>query len=383
MSDTINVIMDNNKTYKQYFKPKGESTMAKMKYWDQGNSQWVALDQKNSDKLGGVDAADYQLKTEVQQVDNKIGDLSTLETTIKTDIVNALNEVQTEVNNIDLTSLIDDSAGVGVTDKAWSADKIFTEFKTKVTDQLGAADGIATLDSAGLVPAAQIPKEYKETKVVADIQARDALDPATLYESLFIYVLDASADTDVTSGAALYIYAEDTASPGTYKWYKVAETESLDVQLQWSDILGKPTSSVADIDDAVTKRHTHSNKTQLDLISENGTSGNLEYDGQEYTPLSTHTTDITGVQGRLDILEGDATTEGSVAKAEQDAKDYADTVTQPKADKVGSATLDNLASLTADGNLADSGLAKNDVMMVHVGTSAPADTSYFWVDTTV
>jgi hypothetical protein len=51
------------------------------------------------------------------------------------------------------------------------------------------------------------------------------------------------------------------------------------VQLQWSDILGKPTSSVADIDDAVTKRHTHSNKTQLDLISENGTSGNLEYDG--------------------------------------------------------------------------------------------------------
>jgi hypothetical protein len=92
-----------------------------------------------------------------------------LETTIKTDIVNALNEVQTEVNNIDLTSLIDDSAGVGVTDKAWSADKIFTEFKTKVTDQLGAADGIATLDSAGLVPAAQIPKEYKETKVVADI----------------------------------------------------------------------------------------------------------------------------------------------------------------------------------------------------------------------
>lgn len=354
--------------------------MAKMKYYDQELGVWVALDQKNADQLGGIDASEYQLNTAVQAVDSKVGDLTALQTLVKTDIVNALNEVLGNVNAIDLTDLIDDTAGNGDTTKVWSADKVYNELKSKVTDQLGVANGIATLDANGLVPASQISKEYKETKVVADIQARDALDPATLYESLFVYVLDATSDPDVVSGAALYIYAEDHNAPGTYKWFKVAETESLDVQLQWADILGKPTSSVADIDDAVAKRHTHSNKTELDLISEDGTSGNLTYNGNEYTPLSTHTTDITSVQGRLDIIEGDATTEGSVAKAEKDAKDYADTITAPKADKVTGATADNLAALTSDGNLSDSGLPKANVMMVHVGTTAPTNTSYFWVD---
>ena len=82
----------------------------------------------------------------------------------------------------------------------------------------------------------------------------------------------------------------------------------------------------------------------------------------------------------MDTLEGDATVEGSVAKAEADANAYTDTKVAPKADKVVSATANNLASLTSDGNLVDSGLPKSNVMMVHIGTTAPVDTSYFWVD---
>lgn len=353
--------------------------MAKMKYYDQELGVWVALDQKNADQLGGIDASEYQLNTAVQAVDSKVGDLTALQTQVKTDIVNALNEVLGDVNAIDLTDLIDDTAGNGDTTKVWSADKVYNELKSKVTDQLGVANGIATLDANGLVPASQISKEYKETKVVADIQARNAMAVEDLYESLFVYVLDATGDPTVASGAALYIYAQDIDNPGSYVWHKVAEMESLDVELNWSDILGRPTSTPAAIDQQVTDSHTHSNKTVLDALSES-VNGNLSYEGAEYTKLSTHTNDVNALDARLDVLEGDATTEGSVAKAEKDAKDYADQITATKADKVVGATADNLAALTANGNLADSGLPKANVMMVHVGTIAPTNTSYFWVD---
>jgi hypothetical protein len=47
--------------------------------------------------------------------------------------------------------------------------------------------------------------------------------------------------------------------------------------LNWASLQNKPTSSVADIDDAVTKRHTHANKATLDLITESG--GNMLYNG--------------------------------------------------------------------------------------------------------
>lgn len=41
-------------------------------------------------------------------------------------------------------------------------------------------------------------------------------------------------------------------------------------EIAWSVITGKPTSTVANIDDAVTKRHAHSNKAQLDKVGESG-----------------------------------------------------------------------------------------------------------------
>jgi hypothetical protein len=40
------------------------------------------------------------------------------------------------------------------------------------------------------------------------------------------------------------------------------------IDLVWSAIDGKPSSSVSDIDDAVTKKHSHSNKTELDKVTD-------------------------------------------------------------------------------------------------------------------
>lgn len=93
-----------------------------------------------------------------------------------------------------------------------------------------------------------------------------------LPKSGLVIVRDATGDSTVTSGAALYFY--DTAKvladgqTNADRYTKIAEYEGLDVVSTWNALVGKPTSTVADIDDAVTKRHTHTNKVQLDKITE-------------------------------------------------------------------------------------------------------------------
>ncbi len=106
--------------------------------------------------------------------------------------------------------------------------------------------------------------------VVADIAARNALAPTTVTQAV---VVDATGDATVASGAATYVY-----DPATTTWSKIAEYESLDLVLRWADIQNRPTSTVAEIDDAVGKKHTHANSVQLNKIGEDG-NGNLTYDG--------------------------------------------------------------------------------------------------------
>lgn len=107
--------------------------------------------------------------------------------------------------------------------------------------------------------------------VVANIAARDALLPLTATK--WVYVIDATGDATVASGGATYLYNTTTSA-----WVKVSEAESLDLVLNWTTLTGKPTSAVADIDDAVSKRHTHTNMTQLNKIGED-VGGNLTYNG--------------------------------------------------------------------------------------------------------
>lgn len=104
---------------------------------------------------------------------------------------------------------------------------------------------------------------------VADIAARDAL---SLDKNGLVMVYDASADASVNSGAAMYYYDESADT-----WTKAAEYESLDVSLDWANITNKPTSTVTQIDSAVTQAHSHSNKAELDKIGESG--GEMTYNG--------------------------------------------------------------------------------------------------------
>jgi hypothetical protein len=125
-------------------------------------------------------------------------------------------------------------------------------------------DDIATLIDTKIQAA-------RELVIVADIAARDALNPTF---SQFVFVVDASDDATVAAGGATYLYNTSSET-----WIKISEAESMDVVLQWENITGGPTSTPAEIDAAVANSHTHANKTELDKIGEDA-NGNLTYSGK-------------------------------------------------------------------------------------------------------
>ena len=91
-------------------------------------------------------------------------------------------------------------------------------------------------------------------------------------------VIDATDDTSVQSGAATYVF-----NPTDSIWTKISEHESMDVVLQWANIQGRPTSTAAEIDDAVSKRHSHANMVTLDKVGEDA-GGLLQFNGDYVDP---------------------------------------------------------------------------------------------------
>ena len=94
------------------------------------------------------------------------------------------------------------------------------------------------------------------------IEARDKL--SGLIPGDKVHVADASADETVEKGWAEYIYGPD------FTFRKIAEGEGLDLIIRWEDVVGKPDSAPKDIDTAVLQQHNHTNKTELDFLSDDG-----------------------------------------------------------------------------------------------------------------
>lgn len=112
-----------------------------------------------------------------------------------------------------------------------------------------------------------------QAQIVNDIAARDALIPS-LTQNIIVYVLNATADSTVSSGGATYLWRDSTS-----EFIKIAEFESMDAVVTWSSITGKPSSSPSAIDTAVTNSHTHTNMSVLNLLSAPG--GILQYNGDD------------------------------------------------------------------------------------------------------
>ncbi len=144
--------------------------------------------------------------------------------------------------------------------------------ETYVTDNSGTAKMIGNSTMINQLITAQL-SGLSQTYIVVDISARDTLT-TTLTTNAIIQVLDATADTTVITGGATYLW--DSANSISIK---VSEFESMDTVLNWSSIIGKPTSTPGAIDAAVTNSHTHANKPVLDVLSDVG--GRLNYGGDD------------------------------------------------------------------------------------------------------
>lgn len=149
-----------------------------------------------------------------------------------------------------------------------------------------------------------------EIELVSDIAARDAL---TLSQNSLVLVSDASGDNTVDSGTAMYFF-DNTNSV----FVKVTEFESLDVTIQWADIVNGPTSTPAQIDQAVVD--TATNKTKLDAITDIGSGQiitasersaigtNTNNISTNATAISTNASNITANAANINTLQTDSHT---------------------------------------------------------------------------
>lgn len=96
--------------------------------------------------------------------------------------------------------------------------------------------------------------------IVANLTERDVLQPA---DNAVVLVHENSyLPIDKPQGRMFYFYAH-----ATKEWFSIASGSNAVVS--WETISGKPASPASHIDDAVAKRHDHSNKGVLDRFGEN------------------------------------------------------------------------------------------------------------------
>ena len=125
---------------------------------------------------------------------------------------------------------------------------------------------------------------FQSIRVVPDYLSMTGLIAES--RSMVVMVLDATGDTTVTTGGAAYILeATGTAEAPGANIYKIYEFEALseNFRLDWENIIGRPTSSAADVDDAVAKRHSHANINDLNRIGHNA-DNMLTIDGKTIDP---------------------------------------------------------------------------------------------------
>lgn len=140
-----------------------------------------------------------------------------------------------------------------------------------VTNNTGAAARhvMSEADVAGMISSAM--SGGGSLTIVDNIAARNALLPLT--SAKWVYVVNATGDTNVASGGATYLY-----NPSTSAWVKTGEAESLDLVLSWARLTDKPSSTTAQIDAAVAASHSHTNAIELAKVGELG--GKFAYNGE-------------------------------------------------------------------------------------------------------
>ncbi len=124
---------------------------------------------------------DNQIAADIKLLAGRIGDLTSLTTTQKTSLVAALNEIHDALGSSG--AVIDDTAGNGNTNVAWSANKIFDsieEAKAAVKSEIldGSPDALDTLNE--LAAALNDDPNFAATLVATVNNKVDFASPQTL-----------------------------------------------------------------------------------------------------------------------------------------------------------------------------------------------------------
>lgn len=166
----------------------------------------------------------------------------------------------------------------------WNAKQDALGFTPEDSANKGQANGYAGLDGTGKVPLSQLPDAAQsQTIIVADETAKDALDVSTWKSGDRVIVLAAS---DGSREGYIFEYVDGTNSGDN--WYQDSDTDWVNLNIDWANIINGPSSAVADIDTVVGLIATiNANTTKL-----SGIAAGAEVNQNAFAVISDGTTDI-------------------------------------------------------------------------------------------
>ena len=174
-----------------------------------------------------------------------------------------------------------------VANKKTMADHVYSTSHLLQTEKealrnAGKPNGYVLLDENGYIPNDNINKSIRNIETEFTTIDDMLTNSAFVVHGALAIVIDASGDPTVNNGWA--IYRRDINSDQYWDldlgWKKIIERETIDLDMDFSHVPGKPNSTSEQIDDMVRSSHFHRDKTLLDLIDEDN-SGHMLYDGEK------------------------------------------------------------------------------------------------------
>ena len=135
------------------------------------------------------------------------------------------------------------------------------------SSKLGKSNGIATLDSNGLVPITQLPPDTKEVRIVENIGQMQSIQSP--FQGLLVYVKDATGDVDVKEGGAYYIY-------DGRQYIKTSTASTMEAVVDFKNIKNLPTTvagyGITDVvaDSRLTIRGGRPNAGKIPMLNADG-----------------------------------------------------------------------------------------------------------------
>jgi len=184
--------------------------------------------------------ADTSLQNNINSLSSSTAESLADEVTARTNADTSLNNRINSLSSSTAESLADEVTARTNADTSLnnSINSKYEEFQSSTSDIYTKLDAKADL-VGGVIPINQIPAAAKEMKYVANIAARDAI--ADKFVGLQVLVEDAAADTNVTTGSAVYF----CYSTSPVSWKKISELDSTDLFTNWSHIQNKPAFGTA------------------------------------------------------------------------------------------------------------------------------------------